>query len=107
MKRSALHMLPVFAQNIAISLYGYNLYRQRYGQEYKEYKKQLLQNQNKSLSVLEREQNEELCGFIKYAQKHSSFYRDLYAGIDLNQITSVEDLGILPVVDKEMLRTNI
>jgi phenylacetate-CoA ligase len=107
MKRSVLHKFPVFVQDIAISLYGYNLYRQRYGQEYKTHKQTLLQNQNKPLEVLKREQNEELCRFIKYAQKHSSFYRELYAGINLNQITSVDDLGLLPVVDKEMLRANI
>jgi phenylacetate-CoA ligase len=107
MKRSILHKFPVFVQDIAISLYGYNLYRQRYGQEYKAHKNMLLQSQNKPLDVLKREQNEELCRFIKYAQKHSSFYRELYAGINLNQITSVDDLGLLPVVDKEMLRANI
>ena len=67
----------------------------------------LLQNQNKPLDVLKNEQNEELCRFIKYAYKHSSFYRDLYAGINLDQITSVEDLGMLPIVYKEMLRANI
>ncbi len=45
--------------------------------------------------------------FLSFAVENSPFYRDLYKGIDITDIKSIADLKKLPVVDKEMLRSNI
>ncbi|NQS76244.1 MAG: hypothetical protein HQP61_07375 [Peptococcaceae bacterium] len=45
--------------------------------------------------------------FISYAYESSKFYRRLYKDIDIASINRVEDLKLLPIVDKEMLRENI
>ena len=52
-------------------------------------------------------QRQELLNFISYANANSKFYRNLYGDINLAAIKSVDDLRLLPVVDKEMLRENI
>ena len=38
------------------------------------------------------------------AVRYSDFYRKLYGEIDVEQITSIEDLSLLPTIDKEAVR---
>lgn len=98
---------PIFFQNIMTTIKGYLNARTRYGKAYYAYRAFLEDFDTWSLDKKLAYQREELIRFIRYANENSAFYRELYAGIDLNSIRSVEDLQKLPVVDKEMLRANI
>lgn len=99
--------LPVTVQNILISTYGYRLRRQRYGSAYKYWFNYYLKKNN---SVYQSEldlQNSRLIELVKYANENSVFYKDFYSKIDINNFKGLEDLHKLPILSKEILRTNI
>ena len=54
-----------------------------------------------------RIQQKKLQELLNYAVSNSKFYSKLYEGIDITSIKSADDLRILPIVDKELLRVNI
>ena len=98
---------PVWLQNIAICLVGYKKNRMRYGQEYWTAREQQKAFDHLTLEEKLLYQQEQLQAFIRYAAKNSPFYRELYAGIDIAAIKTIEDLKKLPIIDKEMLRKNL
>jgi phenylacetate-CoA ligase len=98
---------PVFSQNIMVSVSGYQRNITRYGKAYYDYLKFLADFDTWPLDKKLEYQRQELIKFISYANKNSKFYRRLYQGIDIASIKSIEDLKVLPIVDKEMLRENI
>jgi phenylacetate-CoA ligase len=65
---------------------------------------------NKDYSDYDKEINNQFTTlqlFLSYAVDNSSFYSTLYRDIAISKINSIEDLKMLPIVDKEMLRQNI
>jgi phenylacetate-CoA ligase len=107
LKNKVLALLPVFAQDLIISFYGYILIKQRYGDEYYQYRESLLKQSAKSSADLLVEQNELLNDFVRYAYKNSAFYQSLYENVNFDQAITLASLTELPVVNKEMLRTNL
>jgi phenylacetate-CoA ligase len=98
---------PVWFQNIIISVYGYIIFKQRYGKVYRKTFNELI---NKDYSDYSKElegQTNTLKKFLKYAIDNSQFYKELYKNIDITTINSIEDLKLLPIVDKEKIRQNI
>lgn len=98
---------PIFFQNIMTTVKGYKNAQTRYGKAYYAYRAFLKDFATWPLEKKLEYQRAELVRFVRYANENSAFYRELYAGIDLDSIRSAEDLQKLPVVDKEMLRANI
>ena len=98
---------PIFFQNIMCTVSGYHRNSHRYGKEYKYYRKFLQEFDTWPLTKQLAYQKNELHRFLRYTVEHSKFYAELYKGIDVSAIQSVEDLVKLPIVDKEMLRQNI
>ncbi|MBT8263244.1 MAG: phenylacetate--CoA ligase family protein [Bacteroidia bacterium] len=98
---------PAWFQNIIISTYGYLLFKKRYGKVYRQKFDEFQKRDYTSYQAEVENQNRELREFLSYVNAHSPFYKDLYSGIDISKIKTVEDLNLLPVVDKEMLRANI
>ena len=98
---------PVFFQNIMTSFKGYSNKKYRYGKEYYTYKKFLADFDGWTLEQKLEYQRQELIMFIRYAYENSRFYHDLYSDIDISSIKNVNDIKILPIVDKEMIRENI
>ena len=98
---------PVFLQDLAVSLYGLILYYQRYGFTYQKYLK--IYSQRKSLSIDNeiKLQNEYFLKLLNHAITLSPFYKDFYKDVDLSQIRSVEDIYHLPILTKEILKSNI
>lgn len=99
--------LPIFVQNLAVTIAGYSRNRERYGKEYRRYRGFLQEYDARPLPQKVEYQEEQLREFLSYAIEKSPFYRDLYAGVDMASIRTVDDLKRLPMVDKEMLRSNI
>lgn len=97
---------PIWLQNIMTSIKGINNKKTRYGKEYYDYLSFLENFDTWPVEKQYEYQLNELLKFLKYAVDNSEFYRDLYKGIDINKIKSIEDLKLLPIIDKEMLRAN-
>lgn len=83
------------------------IFKQRYGARYKEsYLKYINKDYSDSLANV-NEQNKLLKEFVKFSVEHSAFYRDFYKNVDVENFNGLSDLHLLPILTKEMLRTNI
>ncbi|MCR5539547.1 MAG: hypothetical protein K6F71_01745 [Ruminococcus sp.] len=98
---------PIFFQNVMCSAAGYRNNPSRYGEEYYKYRAFLRKFDKLPYEKQKAYQLKKLKAFIQYAYDNCSFYRDLYKDVDINSIKTIEDLKMLPIVDKEMLRDNI
>ncbi len=98
--------LPAIFQDVMISFYGAKLKRQRYGEQYWNYLDHYKRKTYPDLREEKENQISELKELLNYAISNSPFYAELYSGIDLDQIRSVEDMSGLPVVNKEDIRAN-
>ncbi|HHV13174.1 MAG TPA: phenylacetate--CoA ligase family protein [Clostridiales bacterium] len=101
------YRLPVFLQDVAISLYGLVLYASRYSGVYKRYLKLFSENKHDNLEKEKRIQNKRFLRLLRYAATGSPFYREFYRDIPLQEIRSVEDIGKLPILSKAMLKENL
>ena len=104
---SIYYLSPISVQNKLISLYGARLMKQRYGSEY--YSAFHYYN-NKNYSNMQSEldlQLQELRKLLTHAKKNSTFYRNLYQGIDVDDVKTVDDLKTFPILEKETLRENM
>lgn len=110
MKRCVLgfyYRLPVFLQNLAVSLYGLLLYEQRYTGVYKKYLKRYSKDTHKDREREQKRQDKKFLHLLHYAVKYSSFYREFYKDAPLSEITSAADIRKLPILSKDILRENI
>lgn len=98
---------PIFFQNVMVSISGYQRNSKRYGKDYYEHRRFLKDFDMWPLHKKKEFQNKELTSFVNYTFNNSKFYKELYNRIDISRIQKVEDLKILPIVDKEMIRENI
>ncbi len=98
---------PFWFQNIMISIYGYTMHKQRFGIVYKRTFKGLTKKEYTNYEEEVSKQEEELQIFLRKVLQKSQFYRNLYKEIDISIIKKIEDLNILPIVNKELLRKNI
>ena len=89
------------------TLSGYQRNLSRYGRVYYEYLCFLREFDKWPLKRKMEYQRQELIRLLSYAVDRSPFYNELYRGIDISSIRTVDDLRMLPIVDKEMLRANI
>jgi len=98
---------PIFIQNFMISTSGILRNQTRYGRVYYEYLEFLNEFDQWTVNEKLHYQNSELIKFIQFAVNNSNFYKELYKNLDINSINCIDDLKKLPIVDKEMLRSNI
>lgn len=98
---------PLWLQNLFISAYGYKLLKQRYGKVYFNSRENYLRKSYENRDEEEYFQFLELKKFIDYAYQNSVFYQKLYEDFDLSKIESIDDLSLLPILEKEEFRLNI
>lgn len=98
---------PIWFQNVIISIYGYKIYKQRYGKLYFEIFKELINKDYSDYSKELKNQEKLLRIFLEDIIKKSEFYKKLYVGINLTSIKTIDDLKKLPIVNKELFRKNI
>lgn len=96
---------PHYLQNLIVTLYNILSYRKRYSKKYYQFLEHYNANSNLSLEDLLNIQKEKYSQFIQYALSNSKFYKSRYANI-LNP-EKIENITNLPLVNKELLRTNI
>lgn len=99
-------LLPIWAQDVAITVMGARLALQRYGVEYWSYKRRLPGIYSLPLDDAMSLQLDLLKSFLIFAKRRSPFYAELYKGFDPTSLRSLGDLKALPVIDKETLRQN-
>lgn len=101
-------ILPVFIQNLFISLYGIGWYRRRFRGEfntsYELFKNRERYNNNQWLKYV----NSELKKVLIHSYKNVQYYRDLFMknGISLSDLEdfTVDDLHKIPLLEKNILR---
>lgn len=98
---------PIFFQNVMTSVAGYRNNNTRYGKIYYDHLEFLKFFDKLPLKEKLDYQNKELIEFIHYTYENSNFYHNLYKDIDIKTIQTVDDLKQLPIIDKEMIRSNI
>ncbi len=101
------YRLPVFMQNLAVSLYGLMLYQQRYTGVYKRFRKKYARNSHEDLEKEQNIQNKKFLRLLHYAAANSPFYREFYKDIPLDEIRTAADIGKLPILHKDVLRDNL
>lgn len=90
-------VMPLFIQNLMISIFNYLAYRKRYGGNYKYYRDLLLRRESLELKELLEIQKEKYDQFILYVLENSPFYKKIYT----------ENKNEFPIVTKEQIRRNI
>lgn len=105
MKELLYKIAPNIIQNFLISVFNILAYKKRYGGKYKEYLRELSQNDVLSKEELLNIQEEKFISFLSKAYKKSNFYIELYNGIAIPK--KISDIKKLPILKKEDLRVNI
>ncbi|MCC2524559.1 phenylacetate--CoA ligase family protein [Vibrio coralliilyticus] len=100
-------ILPAPFQNLAVSIYGKLIFKQRYSGAYDNLYQGFIKKDYSDFKVNLSEQNRLLTEFVKFAVSNSPFYKEFYTDVDIEGIKGVEDLHKLPILTKEMLRENI
>jgi phenylacetate-CoA ligase len=98
--------LPIFFQNLAVSLEGYKLRKQRYGRHFEKYVKNLEESQWYTKEKLEETQLERLKIMIEHAYYNVPYYRELFDRIGLRpqNINTIDDLKRIPILEKQNLK---
>ena len=79
-------------------------YKTRYGKEFYQTYQSLKETEYLSKAELDAIALDKLKKQIRYAYEHVPFYKELYQGIDLDDIRCFEDLSNLPIIDKATVR---
>lgn len=98
---------PIWFQEMMIIGYGIKSYFQRYMGNYKKAKKIYVEKKYDCFEKEEKFQIEELKKLCRHAQKHSPYYRKILSNIDIENIKNIEDIKIIPILEKEVLRKQI
>ncbi len=101
--------LPIPLQNLAVSIEGYKIQRQRYGGTFKSYVEELQESQWYAKEKLEEIQLERLKIMIKHAYSNVPYYRELFDRINLTPqgINTLDDLKKIPILEKQTLKEHM
>ena len=100
---SIYNRLPIAAQNLACSLYGFKERRVRFGKPFWNYYNWLKETESASKMEIKAYQDEQIYKLIKYVYKEVPYYRRIMQERALRpeDITSRGDLQKLPVLTKQ------
>lgn len=99
---------PVLLQNLAVSLMGLKLRRERYHSAGKAMLEQLMRSQNFNAEQMHELRTQQFVHLARHAISSTRYYRDWARklGISANDIQSLEDLEKFPVIEKAYIRTH-
>ncbi|MEQ5814959.1 phenylacetate--CoA ligase family protein [Marinobacter sp. NFXS11] len=97
---------PVWLQNMLVSALGYRLYLKRYTGRYHQTRSLLFEARHWTESQRLAYQNERLYEMVRFCKQNVPYYQQLFAehGLRDQDITHVDDLHKIPVLDKDTLR---
>src|SRR5690348_9490171 len=98
--------LPVFLQNAACWYYGKREARVRFGREFDQKLRELVDSEKWTAGEIEAYQNEKLRSLVRYAYENVPFYRERWKSLRISpdDIRGRDDLRKLPVLTKEEIR---
>lgn len=105
MKEKIYRNLPVFFQELLISIFNFKAYRIRYGGRYSEFYTVFLKNLKLTKEDLLEYQSKRFFDFVNKARRSSLYYNELYK--DFKGDIKLENLKELPIINKESLRKSI
>lgn len=105
MKEKIYKILPDVLQNFMVYAYNRQAYKRRYGGEYQNFRKEKKENRRLSLEELKEYQKNRYSKFIEFVIQNSEYYKKTIGEID--NVTLIENISALPIVNKEVLRNNI
>lgn len=105
MKEKIYKILPDVLQNFMVFAYNRQAYKRRYGGEYQNFRKEKKENRRLSLEELKEYQKNRYSKFIEFVIQNSEYYKKTIGEID--NVTLIENISALPIVNKEVLRNNI
>lgn len=99
---------PVFLQNIAVTIKGFQLHKERYRLAGDKKLAELMKTQYFSADEMLNYQSERFVKIARHAIKNTAFYKSWAAnnGVIAEDITSIKDLNIFPVIEKSYIREN-
>ncbi|GBO82754.1 MULTISPECIES: phenylacetate--CoA ligase family protein [Marinobacter] len=97
---------PVWLQNMLVSALGYRLYMKRYTGRYHQIRALLSEARHWTASQRLAYQNERLYEMVRFCKQNVPYYQKLFAehGLRDQDITHIDDLHKIPVLDKDTLR---
>lgn len=105
MKEKLYKIASNFVQNLLVFLYNKKAYQKRYGGDYSKFRKEKKQNRSWSLDELKKYQQERYAKLIAFAIEYSPYYKETLGKIP--NVTDINNIRQLPIVNKEILRSNI
>lgn len=96
---------PVFMQNIMCSAVGLQVKERKYGRRQKKYLVEYMGRKDWPYEKLIEYRDAQLRKMVEHCYTHVPYYRGLFdnLGIDVRSITTLEDLAILPILDKHTI----
>ena len=109
LKNQIYNSLPTSYQNIACSIEGLRIKRERYGGNFYQLLREAESRSNWSNEEIVAYRNNRLKQFLKHCQDNIPFYRDYFRNNDLDyrDINSLEDLTSLPIITKRDINENL
>jgi phenylacetate-CoA ligase len=98
--------LPVRLQEAALAAYARKLDRAYYSPAFEEWRARFQTWKTWSASETETWQRQRLAEIVQIAATRVPYYRAAWRGIDWKAIQSVENLGILPRLERQAIREN-
>ncbi len=98
--------LPIALQNTLISVQGWRFKKQRFGSQFSNQLKQLIENSRLSEKQLKELQLKRLKSFLLHAETTSPYWKKAFetAGIEAGSLQKIDDLRSFPILEKEDLR---
>lgn len=101
------NILPIWSQNILISIYGFILKKQRYNSDFEKYLNQLIQLDLNKPQKLLNYQEIQLRKTVVHAYETVPYYKKLFLKIDFNPYNfTIRDFKRIPFLSKEDLIKN-
>lgn len=99
---------PYFVKNWIASINAWKLDHQRYGREYQQIIDEIAEHDKWSTEKFLEYQSQQLCSLIQHAAAKVPYYRKIFseAGIDPKSITGPSELQRLPILEKEIVRSD-
>ena len=96
---------PVFMQNIMCSAVGLQVKERKYGRRQKKYLAEYMERKDWPYEKLIEYRDARLRKMVEHCYTHVPYYRGLFdsLGIDYRSITTLEDLAVLPILDKRTI----
>lgn len=100
--------LPIFMQNLAVTFEGYKIQKMRYGKDFRHSFHDFMSRNQWSYEQKCKYRDEQLVKMIEHCYKTVPYYKKTFdvLGIDYRSIKCLEDLKVLPIIDKQAVKDN-